>query len=241
MTASALESRATPRLSRRTARVTGLWYLAMVPAGMIGYLMVRSQILDSANPSATLANLLDSPALARLGVTMELLLVLAQAMAAVWFYRLFREVRPAAAWAVAAFGMGNAMAIMASVAFTATALAVVGSQGMAPGGDVAATVQLLYQLSEASWGAGSVFFGLWLIPMGHLALVSGAMPVWLGRILIIGGVGYVLSAFAQFGVPGAPLWLGQVLPVPATIGEFWMIGYLLFGRFGPRAAYEARE
>ena len=51
------------------------------------------------------------------------------------------------------------------------------------------------------------------------------MPVWLGRILIIGGIGYLMSTFIRYlGVSGS--WVGS-LTIPATIGEFWMIGYLL--------------
>ena len=33
------------------------------------------------------------------------------------------------------------------------------------------------------------------------------------------------------GVVDAPSWLVEGLTIPATVGEFWMIGYLLLGRF----------
>lgn len=212
---------------RRTARVAGLWYLALALTGGFGFLLVRPMIHVEGDPAATLANLVDRAGLARAGLALELALVVAQALAAVWFYKLFRSVNGTAAWALSVFGMMNAVAIMASAGFTATAMAVSSDFGLAPGGDAAGTVQLLYRLSSDSWGVGSLFFGLWLIPMGHIASSSGLMPTWLGRILVIGGVGYVLSAFAGYGVASAPAWLVQGLPIPATIGEFWMIGYLL--------------
>jgi hypothetical protein len=118
---------------------------------------------------ATLDNLVNKPGLARLGVVLELVLVTAQALAAVWFYKLFRPANKVGAWALATFGVVNSVAIMASAAFMATALTVAADPGMAPGGDVAATTQLLYELSSSSWGVGAVFFGLWLIPMGYVA------------------------------------------------------------------------
>jgi hypothetical protein len=77
------------------------------------------------------------------------------------------------------------------------------------------------------FGVGAMFFGLWLIPMGYVAATSGRMPVWLGRILIAGGVGYVLSTFVGYGIAGAESWLVVGLAYLATVGEFWMIGYLL--------------
>ena len=51
------------------------------------------------------------------------------------------------------------------------------------------------------------------------------MPVWLGRILMIGGIGYLLSAFIKYIRLDNPLL--ELLVIPATVGEFWMIGYLL--------------
>ena len=54
----------------------------------------------------------------------------------------------------------------------------------------------------------------------------GWMPRALGWILVGGGIGYVLSAFVGYLAPGAPA-LADALTDPATVGEFWMIGYLL--------------
>lgn len=212
---------------RRTARAAGLWYLALAIAGVVGFLLIRPRIYVDGDPAATLTNLIERASLARAGLVLELALVVTQALAAVWFYKLFRSANSVAAWALAVFGMVNAVAIMASAGFMATALTVSSDFGLAPGGDAAATVQLMYQLSSNSWGVGSLFFGLWLIPMGYVATGSGLMPKWLGRTLVIGGVGYVLSAFVNYGVADAPTWLGDALSLPATVGEFWMIGYLL--------------
>jgi hypothetical protein len=212
---------------RRTARVTGVWYLALAVAGLFGFLIIRPQIFVAGDPAATLSNLKDQETLARIGLVFELALVLTQALAAVWFYKLFRKLNETAAWALGVFGMVNAVAIMASAIFMATALTVAGDAGLAPGGDAAATVQLLYELSGHAWGVGALFFGLWLIPMGYVALTSGRMPVWLGRTLIVGGGGYVLSSLLSYGVADAPTWLVDGLTYLASVGEFWMIGYLL--------------
>jgi hypothetical protein len=61
------------------------------------------------------------------------------------------------------------------------------------------------------------------------------MPIWLGRILIVGGVGYVLSAFVGYGIADVESWLVESLTYLATIGEFWMIGYLIFVGIRPAA------
>ncbi|MGH3667713.1 MAG: DUF4386 domain-containing protein, partial [Acidimicrobiia bacterium] len=121
----------------------------------------------------------------------------------------------------------NSTAILCSAAFLVTALTVALDPALAPAGDAAATVQLMYETSGAFWSVGALFFGLWLIPMGYLVLASRWMPRPLGRILMTGGVGYILSAFVVYLIPGAPGAVELALTVLATVGEFWMIGYLL--------------
>jgi hypothetical protein len=205
-----------------TGRVTGLLYLAVGIAGVIGFLLIRTQLFQADEPSSTVVNLVENEGLARLGIAVDLVLVLAQSLTALWFYRLFRSVDAFAAAAIAVFGMVNAVAILASTAMTATALdlALSGAEGRA--GDS----HLMYLVSENLWGMGNLFFGLWLIPMGWCVLRSRTMPRPLGWILVAGGIGYVLSAFLGYLVPSAGL-AAEALVIPATVGELWMIGYLL--------------
>ncbi len=92
---------------------------------------------------------------------------------------------------------------------------------------------MLYQLSINAWGIGALFFGLWLIPMGWTAITSGRFPRALGWILVIGGAGYLLSSIVDYGFASPPSLLVDSLAFPATIGEFWMVGYLLLRGIRP--------
>lgn len=217
-----------------TARWTGVFYLGLALAGFVGFLFVRNELVVADDAAATLANLVDSTSLAKLGIGADLTVVLTQALAAVWFYRLFRDDDSFAAGSIAAFGLVNATAILVATAFSATALIVAGDASLAAGGDQAATVQGLYQLNGALWDIGGLFFGLWLIPMGFVALRSRRMPAALGWILMVGGVAYVINTYLLQVTPDAPGWIEGILVGLATIGEFWMIGYLLV--FGVRSA-----
>lgn len=222
-----LESRTTSRPDAATALTTGLLYLGVAITGMLGFLVIRSQLFDPANPAGTLANLLEHQTLARAGIALELALVVTQVLAALWFYRLFRSVDSFTAGAIAVFGTVNAIVILGSAAFLASALEV----ALDPVGENAS--QLMYVVSGNLWGVGNLFFGLWLIPMGLAALRSGWTPRPLGWILTVGGVGYLLSALTNYLVPAADA-LTQALVIPATIGELWMIGWLLVRGFNPR-------
>ena len=208
---------------KHLARMTGLLYLGLAVTGGLGFLLIRPRLFVAGDGAATLAHLIEHEGLARAGVALELLVVLTQALAAVWFYRLFRPVDSVAAGSIAAFGLVNAVAILSSAALLATAVAV----AVDPVGDAAANVQLMYLVSGNLWTAGGLFFGLWLIPMGWCVLRSGWMPRALGWVLIGGGVGYVLSTFVAYLVPQAGA-VADVLVLPASVGEFWMVGYLIF-------------
>ena len=191
---------------------------------MLGFLVLHPVIYVSDDPATTLENLVSQETTARIRLLLEIVIVAAQALAAVWFYKLFREVEPWAAATLCLWGTVNAIAIMISAIAMGVAVEIANPAG-AVAIDQLTSVALLEQVMSNAWGVGSLFFGLWLIPMGYLAIKSTWMPVWLGRILIIGGVGYILNTlFRYLGVGGD---LGELLVIPATIGEFWMIGYLL--------------
>lgn len=221
-----LDRRPAPAPDLRVARTTGALYLALVLTGACGFLLIRPYLYDVDDPAATLAQLVANDSLARAGIALELGIALTQALLALWFFRLFRSVGVVAAGAVLAFGVANAVAILVSATMLTTAHTVAGDPGLAPAGDAEATVQLAYALSTNLWDAASVFFGLWLIPMGLLVLYSGWMPRPLGWFLIVGGVGYTLSAFVTTLLPDLGVAV-EALTIPAIIGEFWMVGYLL--------------
>ena len=188
-------------------------------------MLIRNQLFVADNGEATLANLVQHESLARLGIVLEMGVVITQALVALWFYRLFRGVNSFAAGSLAAFGMVNAAAILVSAALLATALEVSQDPSLTQSSGAASTVQLLYVISANLWIVGGIFFGLWLIPMGWLARQSGWMPNLLGWILMIGGLGYVANAFLTYLIPN-PGPAIDLLTIPATIGELWMVSYL---------------
>ncbi len=212
--------------SKGTARATGLAYAGLAVTGLLGYLVFRSQLYVKGDAVTTAGNLVAHDGLARLGVAVDLAAVLTQALAALWFYQLFRGVNPFAAGAITAFGMVNSAIMLMGTAFSATALGVAVGNAAQSTRDRRATTLLMYDLSDAAWRVGALFFGLWLIPMGWCALRSTFVPHLLGWILVVGGVGYIVSGFVDF-LAGNASTVVYALTVPATVGELWMVGYLL--------------
>lgn len=207
-----------------TARITGVWYLTLAISGALGFMIFHPQIFVSNEPEKTLTNLTNLQSISRIRLLFELLIIVSQALTAVWFYKLFREINAWAAWTVGIWGMMNSAAIMISAISMSSAIEIAKSSTQTYQEKIV-LIQLLGNLITNAWGVGSLFFGLWLIPMGYIIVNSKRMPVWLGRILLIGGIGYLISTFIKYIGIDNPLL--ELLVVPATIGEFWMIGYLL--------------
>ena len=198
---------------------------------MVGFIVYHPQVFN-ADPSITLSNIIDNESTARIRVLLEFAILISQALTAVYFYKLFKSINEWAAWTLGIWGTVNTIAIMVSAIAMGSTLGIVNSDQSLE--NKVLMIELLNSLITNAWGVGSLFFGLWLIPMGYIVISSQRLPIWLGRILIIGGVGYLLSAF--IGYMGIKHTLLDLLTVPATIGEFWMIGYLLI--YGIRPAEE---
>lgn len=210
----------------RTARATGMLYLAFFVAGILGTYVVRGQLFVADDAQATLTNLVDNQLLARIGIVLELCIVLTQALTAVWFYRLFRSVDMTAAGSLTAFGLVNAVAILISAGALATALDAATDPSLTAAGDPASTAQLLYVVSGNLWGVAALFSGLWLLPMAWLVLRSRWLPRALGWTLLVGGLGYMVSAFVAYLFTNADI-VSQILTIPSIVGEVWITGYLI--------------
>lgn len=61
------------------------------------------------------------------------------------------------------------------------------------------TAVFLYDLHQTGLLIASIFWGLWLFPLGRLIRTCNFMPSLLGWSVIIGGLGYVLRAMVVLG------------------------------------------
>lgn len=215
----------------RVARTAGLIYLCFVVIGVLGFLVVRPQVVVAGDPAATLTAVRSAELLAGVSVALELGIVLAQALAALWLFRLFHSVSSVMASAVLAFGMVNAVMILVSAAMLTTMRTAALEPSL--GAQAETIVGAATSVSESLWAVCALFFGLWLIPLGLLVLRSGWAPPALGWLLVTGGLGYTLSTFAAALLPEQTV-LSEALRLPANVGEFWLAGYLVILGARPR-------
>lgn len=208
----------------RTARLAGLWYLLLAISGMLGFLLFHSQIFVKDNPAQILNNLIQKESVASIRLVMELIIIVSQSLAAFYFYQLFVKRDATTALALLIWGTVNAVlitisAISMSVVIDLAHNSTIALQEKLP------LIQVLSNIIGEVWSVGGLFFGLWLLPMGYIVIKHKTMPTWLGYTLLLGGLGYLLQTFLK-SAGYQNNYLG-LLVMPATIGELWMIVYLL--------------
>ncbi len=81
------------------------------------------------------------------------------------------------------------------------------------------------------WSAGLFIFGFHLLGLGYLSVKSKQIPVFLGYLLYIAGVNYVLiHAAKQFAVFSENVIASaeNILALPMALGEILLAGWLIY-------------
>lgn len=202
---------------RRTARIAGLFYFAMMPLGLWGLLYVPSQIFVEGDMAATVQNIVDNELLFRSGIVSSLLVQVAFVFVGVYLYKLLKDVSIGAARLMVLF-----IAVSIPIAMLAEVNHLALLQVIDAGGSLD-QVRLFAEIHTAGVTIASIFWGLWLAPLGYLAYKSGFIPKIIGVLLYIGSASYVIDAFGYFLAPDMELALSTFL----SAGEFVMAAWLL--------------
>ncbi|MEM6317262.1 MAG: DUF4386 domain-containing protein [Bacteroidota bacterium] len=213
-------TRKSSNLSTKTvARVAGFLGLLVLICGSTTH-TINSEIIDLSNDIGTASNFHTFEAKYRLGFVCGLLMETIFIFYAFLLYYLLQVVNKDVAKLMLLLAL-----IPAPIFFTNQlnhfASFLVSSQD---------TEQMIHYLKLHQHGGFiiSIFFGLWLFPLGYLVYQSTFLPKMLGILLMIGCFGYLISFFQGFLFPNQirTLWTNPALVVThlAEIGfMFWLL------------------
>ena len=215
---------------RRLARIAGLCYLVVAIFGGFAHLYVRARVYVAGDAGTTAANVAADASLVRIGIVADLVQATFFLFVVLALSRLLQQGNKS---------MARAMVIFVAVAVGITSLNMVHQLGAllvatdpsyagafgAAGSD--ALVLLLMDLQHYGYLIAQIFFGLWLFPLGLLVYRSGMFPRPLGVLLMVGTICFLLDVLLQFLAPDFAAASSALILVPATIGEVWMLAYLL--------------
>ncbi|WP_425390759.1 DUF4386 domain-containing protein [Ekhidna sp.] len=207
-------------LNQRKNAVT--WLRIIYPLwailGMFSLLYVPSELIDLSNSVLTANNISENEWLFRLGIAGSLLTQLF-VIAAVWFlYKLFYTDYKEATILMAIFALVGIPIDMLSTANELLVLEVL---------DQPDQVLYLIQQSRKGTAIATIFWGLWLLPIGYMIIKSPLFPRLVGWLVILAGAAYTIMAFAHFlGIKGTFITALDYL----TFGELiWMLWVMIMG------------
>jgi Domain of unknown function (DUF4386) len=217
-------------LNKTTARIAGVLYLLVGIFGGFAEGFVEPKVYVAGDAATSVANVVSNAALVRAGVVADLLDQAFFVLLAVTLYGLLKNVQRNVAVAMVALVAVAAAIASLNVVFLFEALQVSGGGSYLKAVGTAgaeATVLMLLDLQHYGLLAAQVFFGLWLAPLGYLALKSGQFSKALGIVLIVAAGCYMVDLLAAFLVPDLSKVIHAYVVIPCALAEIWMVLYLL--------------
>jgi hypothetical protein len=215
---------------KRLARIAGVLYLLVGIFGGFAQGFVYPKIYVAGDAAATAANLVANAGLVRLGVVADFFDNTIWVFLALILYRLLKDVNKSVANAMVVLVAIGAGITLLNAVFEFEGLRVAtGAVNLAGFGAAGSNALALLLIDAQHYGLliASIFFGLWLVPLGYLAYKSGWFPKALGVGLIVGGACYLVDMLAAFLVPDVGKAIHGYVTIPSAIAEVSMVLYLL--------------
>ena len=198
---------------KQQARIAGLLYLLVALSAPLGLLIVPSEVIVSGDATATAEKIRNSVSLVRAGIASELVHQILAVFLVLALSRLFKPTHEALAKQLVIFGaLLSVPIVFVNVLNEVAALTLVSDAkflSVIPRIQLDALAYLFVRLHEHGIIIASVFWGLWLFPFGLLVIKCGFIPKALGVLLILAGLGYLVSSFTSLIAPSQSVWVTQ--------------------------------
>ena len=214
---------------QRQARIAGLLYLLVAITAPFGLMVVPARLIVAGDPAATSALIAAHDGMLRLGMASELFHQAVEVFMVLVLYNLFKPVSRTLAQQMLVLGLVPIPMVFLNVlGEVAAATTANGAPWLAAFSrpQLDALALLFMHLHAQGLQLAAVFWGLWLLPLGLLALRSGFIPKVFGWLVIASGIGYLMGSITALLVPA----LAGPLATPIFVlelGEPMMILWLV--------------
>jgi hypothetical protein len=187
---------------RSQARIAGFLYLIIIVAGAVGYTM-HSTVFGWNDAAATAGNILASEQLWRLSFAAMLVMLACDVAVAAIFYVLFKPVNSTLSLIACAFRLVLVAILgVAILGRYAPLLLLKDTASAAFETDQLQAMGLLsIKMFERGFDVALVFFGFHCLAIGWLIYRSSFLPRFLGVLLVIAGLSYLISTSVNLVFP----------------------------------------
>lgn len=185
--------------------------------GMFSILYVPSVLIVQGDAATTATNIISNEFLFRAGITGSLMTQLIFIFAALLLCKLFAPVNKIYSILMAVLALVSVPIAMVNELNNLAALQLLKNPQ---------DLMLYLTLHKQGIVIASIFWGLWLFPLGYLIYKSGYFPKIIGIAVVIGGIGYTLGSFTELLIPNLKTLLSTFEIM--TFGEVIFLGWLIF-------------
>lgn len=198
----------TPSSPRFLARMTGLFFLLTILAGIFAQAFVSERLIDFHDAGTTATHILAHKGLFQMGFTVYLIEMACQITTAVLFYQLMKPVnRTVALLALFLEVTGCIIKTFARVFFIAPLFALGHPAALAgfSAEQLQSVALILLNVNDQGAGVALAFFGFSTLLGGFLVFRSTFLPRWLGVMSLVSGVGWLTFLYRPLGDIAFPI------------------------------------
>ena len=211
---------------RQIALIAGVGLLLMTVSIILAEAVAMAGIIMEGDAAATVENILANQGRFRFGIVAHLIVILLDLVVA---WALYVFLKPAkdnlsllAAWSRLVYTIFYGVALINVYSVfqllgNADYLSVFGAS------EIQAQVMLSLNAFRDTWDVGYIFFGLHLTLLGIVAYRSGFIPRFLGIILLIAGLSYLIDYFGLLLIPDLGVEISIIFGWGELIFMLWLL------------------
>jgi len=211
---------------RKAAIIAGLGLLIMAILAPIANFGVLQNLIVPGDAEITANTIMASVGLFRIGIICFLIVAILDVVVAWALYVLLKPVNESlsllAAWfrvvygAIFAIALSNLFIIVQLLNGDNYLKAFETNQ-------LQAQVMLFLNAFRNGWDIGLVLFGIHLFVLGYLVFRSGYIPKFLGILLIVAALGYLMDGFGKFLLPNYNITISMFTFIGEALLIFWLL------------------
>ncbi|MBK8513653.1 MAG: DUF4386 domain-containing protein [Saprospiraceae bacterium] len=214
----------------KLARTAGILYLLVVIFGLIAQIFVRDHLVDYGNAHVTAKNILASENWYRFGFISELLMLVCDVGVATILYILLNDTSKNLSLLSFAFRLTSITILSITALSHYAAISFLSNQDYLNAfntDQLDAFALFSIKMHGVGYNICLLFFGIHLLVLGYLLYIAEIFPRYLGVLLFIGGICYILNSIVWFQFPLLVKYIYPAIIIPSAIGEWifciWLI------------------
>ena len=201
------------RALKNTAKLSGILYLSLLPLGILGIIYVPDNLIVTNDISTTINNIIENETLFRWSIIAALTVQLINIILVIQLYKILQHIHKIMTYFMVIFSL---LAVPIAFLNEINNLAIVNLLNQPKESEQ--LIGIFINLHHHGIIIAQVFWGLWLFPLGYLIYKSEFLPKFIGVLLIIGSIGYVVDSFTLILLPNFKI----------TFSEFTFLGEVIF-------------